>query len=57
MRRNKGASIIAFLLRSKSVLLEQPVVGLYPDSIFGKVLWAGEGRTLKYMVPSLSGKS
>ncbi|MEM3159519.1 MAG: hypothetical protein QXJ74_01920 [Nitrososphaera sp.] len=56
MGRDKGSTIMAFLLKKKSVLLEQPIVGLYPESLFGKVFWAGERRTLKNLLPALRGK-
>jgi hypothetical protein len=56
MSKNRGAAILAFLLRKEDILLDQAIVGLYPESLFGKVIWAGERRTLKHLQPSLSGK-
>lgn len=41
-----GKVIMEYLLErntvTKKLLLKKPVIGLFPDNIFGKVLWEGE---------------
>ncbi|RLJ01831.1 MAG: hypothetical protein DRP11_03840 [Candidatus Aenigmatarchaeota archaeon] len=45
--KESGQVIMNYLLerntKSKNFLLKKAIIGLYPDKIFGKVLWKGSG--------------